>query len=74
MPEVPALSRVDAGPDGLADRVAAALAPGGPIARALAGFEARPSQIEMARAVAGAFERGGIVLAEAGTGTGKTLA
>jgi ATP-dependent DNA helicase DinG len=28
----------------------------------------------MARAVAGAFERGGVLLAQAGTGTGKTLA
>ena len=49
-------------------------APGGPLARALAGFEPRAGQIEMARAVADAFESGGVVLAEAGTGTGKTLA
>ncbi|HEX4565344.1 MAG TPA: helicase C-terminal domain-containing protein [Vicinamibacterales bacterium] len=38
------------------------------------GFEARPAQLEMAAAVADVFEGGGILLAEAGTGTGKTLA
>src|SRR5213083_515403 len=37
-------------------------------------FEPRAGQIEMATAVARAFERGGVLLAEAGTGTGKTLA
>ena len=58
----------------LAERVAAVFAMGGPLARALGGFEPRAGQIEMARAVAGAFESGGMVLAEAGTGTGKTLA
>ena len=34
----------------------------------------RPGQIEMAVAVARRFEEGGVLLAEAGTGTGKTLA
>jgi ATP-dependent DNA helicase DinG len=58
----------------LAERVAAVFAPGGPLARALADFEPRAGQIEMARAIAGAFQSGGVVLAEAGTGTGKTLA
>lgn len=37
------------------------------------GFEARPGQRELALRVAGTFEHGGILLAEAGTGTGKTL-
>jgi ATP-dependent DNA helicase DinG len=37
-------------------------------------FEPRGGQVEMAAAVARAFERGGVLLAEAGTGTGKTLA
>jgi Zn-dependent protease len=36
--------------------------------------EARPAQLEMAAAVADVFADGGILLAEAGTGTGKTLA
>src|SRR5919108_541048 len=46
----------------------------GPLARALAGFEPRDGQRQMAAAVAATIERGGTVLAEAGTGTGKTLA
>lgn len=40
----------------------------------LKGFEARPAQEEMASAVAGTLERSGILLVEAGTGTGKSLA
>jgi ATP-dependent DNA helicase DinG len=58
----------------LSARVAGVFAPDGPLARALAGFEPRPGQIDMAKTLADAFERGGVVLAEAGTGTGKTLA
>jgi len=38
------------------------------------GFEARSGQVEMASAVARVFAEGGVLLAEAGTGTGKTLA
>jgi ATP-dependent DNA helicase DinG len=49
-------------------------APNGPLARALEGYEERPSQAELAQAVAGTLRDGGILLAEAGTGTGKTLA
>ncbi len=37
-------------------------------------FEPRAGQLEMAAAVARVFEDGGVLLAEAGTGTGKTLA
>ena len=37
-------------------------------------FEPRAGQVEMAAAVARVFEAGGVLLAEAGTGTGKTLA
>ena len=37
-------------------------------------FEPRAGQAEMAAAVARVFEEGGVLLAEAGTGTGKTLA
>ena len=54
--------------------VSAALAPVGPIARELSGFEPRPAQLQMAAAVASVFAEGGVLLAEAGTGTGKTLA
>jgi ATP-dependent DNA helicase DinG len=46
----------------------------GPLATALTGFEPRDGQRQMAAAVASAIERGGTLLAEAGTGTGKTLA
>ena len=46
----------------------------GPLATALTGFEPRDGQRQMAAAVAGVIERGGTLLAEAGTGTGKTLA
>ena len=54
--------------------VHAAFAPGGPLALALPGFEARSGQLEMAEAVSAVFAEGGVLLAEAGTGTGKTLA
>lgn len=51
------------------------LAEDGPIARALGGdFEPRPEQLKMAEAVAGAMERRTSLLAEAGTGVGKSLA
>jgi len=56
------------------DVVRALFAHDGPLAAALPDFEPRPGQIEMAAAVADAFDRGGVLLAEAGTGTGKTLA
>ena len=58
----------------LAGRVDAVFADEGPLARAVPEFEPRPGQREMALAVAGVFEAGGVLLAEAGTGTGKTLA
>ena len=64
MPEVPALSGL----------VEAVFAPGGPLALAMPDFEPRAGQVEMAAAVARVFEDGGVLLAEAGTGTGKTLA
>jgi ATP-dependent DNA helicase DinG len=54
--------------------VDAVFAAGGPLSAALDGFEARAGQLEMAAAVADVFADGGILLAEAGTGTGKTLA
>ena len=54
--------------------VASVFANGGPLARALPGFEPREGQRAMAEAVASVVESGGTLLAEAGTGTGKTLA
>ncbi len=38
------------------------------------GYEERPEQVEMARAVTGALNHGGQLLVEAGTGIGKSLA
>jgi ATP-dependent DNA helicase DinG len=49
-------------------------APGGALAHAMPDFEPRAGQADMAAAVGRMFEAGGVLLAEAGTGTGKTLA
>ena len=70
MSQVPALP----GAIELSAAVSEVFAPEGTLARALPGFETRPAQLQMADAVAAAFADGGILLAEAGTGTGKTLA
>jgi ATP-dependent DNA helicase DinG len=56
------------------DEIAAVLGPGGRLSRALAGYEHRPEQLTLAREVARAFDERRILVAEAGTGTGKTLA
>lgn len=62
----------------LADRTAEALGHDGPIARGLAALgvrhEPRAGQIAMARKVAEAIVDQRVLLCEAGTGTGKTLA
>jgi ATP-dependent DNA helicase DinG len=70
VPDVPAV-RGQADLDALVDRV---FADDGPLTRAVPEFEPRPGQRDMAAAVARVFGRGGVLLAEAGTGTGKTLA
>ena len=49
-------------------------AAGGPIARALPGFEARPGQIQMAQLVERGILEGMHTVVEAGTGVGKSLA
>ena len=54
--------------------MAEVFADGGPLATAVDGFEARLGQRQMAAAVARTFTDGGTLIAEAGTGTGKTLA
>jgi len=54
--------------------VAAAFADEGVLAQAVDQFEPRAGQRAMALAVAETFDEGGVLLAEAGTGTGKTLA
>ena len=50
------------------------LGPGGRLAAALPGWEHRADQVAMAEAVERAIERREYLVAEAGTGTGKTLA
>ena len=48
--------------------------PGGRLERAVDGFRHRPQQAEFAQAVLDTIEAGGVLIAEAGTGTGKTFA
>jgi ATP-dependent DNA helicase DinG len=55
-------------------QLARTFAPDGPLARVLEGYRARPQQLEFARSVAGTLANGGVLVAEAGTGTGKTVA
>ena len=55
-------------------RVAAAFSGGGELASAVAGFSPRASQQEMALAVFDTLAERGTLIAEAGTGTGKTFA
>src|SRR5205823_1049385 len=50
------------------------LGPEGPLANLLPGYEHRESQMQMLLAVAQIQSRGGMLVVEAGTGTGKSLA
>jgi predicted DnaQ family exonuclease/DinG family helicase len=54
--------------------MAALLGPDGPLAGALPGYEHREAQLQMLLAVAQIQGRGGSLVVEAGTGTGKSLA
>ena len=58
----------------LSDRSRDALGEGGALAETIEAFTPRPSQQRFAAAVAAAFEGREVLLAEAGTGTGKTYA
>ena len=69
MSPVPAVSRT-----GLTQQVARAFSDDGPLAAAFDEFEARPGQRRLAEQVARTLLDGGTLVAEAGTGTGKTLA
>jgi ATP-dependent DNA helicase DinG len=51
-----------------------AFAADGPLASTVKGFKLRPQQLEMAHAIHDAMTRTGVLVAEAGTGTGKTVA
>jgi ATP-dependent DNA helicase DinG len=55
-------------------QIAEILGPGGLLAQRLPGFNHRPQQQAMAEAVAAAIADGGMLVCEAGTGTGKTYA
>ncbi|MFC0677157.1 ATP-dependent DNA helicase [Lysobacter korlensis] len=51
-----------------------ALVEGGDLARNIAAFAPRPAQQDLAAAIGEAFDTQGTLIAEAGTGTGKTFA
>jgi ATP-dependent DNA helicase DinG len=59
---------------GNAKTLARLFADGGPLAAQIPGYRLRPQQLEMARAILEAIDRDAVLVAEAGTGTGKTLA
>ena len=54
--------------------VKALLGEGGALARHIDGFAQRPVQQQMAQSIAAAIDQGHCLVAEAGTGTGKTFA
>lgn len=56
------------------DAMEAMISPGGLFEKDFPNFEYRAEQVEMLRAVATAFNDSGVLLVEAGTGTGKSLA
>lgn len=56
------------------EHIASVFAETGPLARALTDYKPRTQQIEMAQAIATAMETQQVLIAEAGTGTGKTFA
>ena len=78
MPEVPTVPGTPdlnpAQPTRLSGTVGEAFSETGPLSRVFDGYEPRDGQRRMAEAVASVIDAGGTLLAEAGTGTGKTLA
>jgi ATP-dependent DNA helicase DinG len=56
------------------EEIAAEFEPGGLLAKHFPGYENRPQQVSMVRAVAHALSESGHLLVEAGTGTGKSMA
>ena len=61
-------------PTSLQQAVQAMFEPHGPLVRAAEGFRAREGQTRLALAVARVLEQGGVLVAEAATGVGKTFA
>jgi len=72
--EPPAPPPRRARPAGAVPAARDAFGPDGPLARAMGGFEDRPEQRSLAVAIEQVLETGGALVAEAGAGTGKTLA
>jgi ATP-dependent DNA helicase DinG len=58
----------------IAGDLARVFAEGGPLQQAIPDYHARPQQLDLARAILEAIEQSGTLSAEAGTGTGKTVA
>ena len=58
----------------LAQAVAAAFDDQGPLTQAAEGFRLRDGQTRLALALARVIEQGGVLVAEAATGVGKTFA
>ena len=56
------------------EQLASFIEPGGIFEQTIAGFENRPEQIKMLKAVSNAFNTDSEIIVEAGTGTGKSLA
>jgi ATP-dependent DNA helicase DinG len=54
--------------------ISSLFAPEGALANHIPNFRSRPQQVEMAEAIAEAIEGNSLLIAEAGTGTGKTFA
>jgi ATP-dependent DNA helicase DinG len=59
---------------GLTERVEAFLSEKGELEQAIEGFSIRAAQIEMAKQITACFDAEATLVAEAGTGTGKTFA
>lgn len=57
-----------------AEQLTALFAPDGALSAYIENFRARPQQVELAQAIAEAINNNGQLIAEAGTGTGKTFA
>ncbi len=58
----------------LSEQVRSWFEPGSPLAERLPGYEVRPEQAELARAIARRIGEGEALVAEAGTGVGKSFA
>jgi len=58
----------------LKTKIADFFSPNGALAAHIPNFRSRPQQVEMAEAIAEAIAANGLLIAEAGTGTGKTFA